>query len=139
MLNIGEIRIETRQLTLKELLKREYNLEYVYENIIGEGPRFWSARKSFLFIELLLLRVPMQPIISSYQKVEGDSDYRYYLLDGVQRFCLLRGFINNEYPLLSIEFLKEYENMFFKDLPNYLKRRLDETLFTVYEQLKYER
>jgi hypothetical protein len=100
---------------------KPFTLSYIYELIESDeeeldlSPEFqrnfvWNdiTRKSRL-IESLLLRIPI-PVFYFAQDYEG----RFKVVDGVQRLTVIKSFMNNEFKLKNLEYLKECEGRYFK-------------------------
>jgi hypothetical protein len=66
-------------------------------------------------------------------------------IDGQQRLTAIVEFFNNKYSLIGLDALKELEGAYYKDLPPFLIRRLEERAIkclridsTVDGQIKYD-
>ena len=99
---------------------RQFSVKYIHEMISSEekeidlSPDFqrnfvWNdiTMKSRL-IESLLLRIPL-PVFYFTQDKEG----KFQVVDGVQRLTVLESYINNEFKLKNLEYLKECEGKYF--------------------------
>jgi len=80
------------------------------------------TRKSRL-IESLLLRIPL-PVFYFAQDEEG----LFQVVDGVQRLTVIKSFLNNEFKLRNLEYLKECEGKWYKN-PSFSK---DKSLSSMY-------
>lgn len=80
------------------------------------------TRKSRL-IESLLLRIPI-PVFYFAQDEQG----MFQVVDGVQRLTVLKSFMNNEFKLKNLEYLKDCEGKWYKK-ENCLEDSLD-SLYT---------
>lgn len=85
------------------------------------------TRKSRL-IESLLLRIPL-PVFYLAQDEEGS----FQVVDGVQRLTVLKSFLNNEFKLKNLEYLKDCEGKWYKsknesmNLAAVYTRRIEQT------------
>lgn len=84
---------------------------------INASPKYqrrhrWDIKKRSQLIESFLMNIPIPPIFLF------ENNYNQYeIMDGRQRIDTLRSFMNNEFPLRSLEFWRELEGMRFHDSP----------------------
>ncbi|QPL31955.1 DUF262 domain-containing protein [Pseudomonas fragi] len=109
----------------------------------------WPIETSSRLIESLILNIPI-PVIFISQDIDVDDEIedavsRYTVIDGQQRLTAIYNFLNGDYALVGLEALPELDGMFYKDLPPFLLRRLDERTIkclridsTVDEQVKFD-
>ncbi len=155
--NLDELQQKARERTVKTQ-NIEYDLETLVKKI-GRGtirldPDYqrrhrWSEETSSRLIESLILNIPI-PLIYLSQDVDVDTEtydeeYRYSVIDGQQRLTAIVEFFNNKYSLTGLDALKELEGAYYKDLPPFLIRRLEERTIkclridsTVDGQIKYD-
>lgn len=98
---------------------RPYQVSLVHE-LINDGdidlaPDFqrhfvWKdiAQRSKL-IESMMLRIPL-PVFYMAQDAEG----KFQVVDGLQRLTVINQFLNNEFRLKKLEYLKDCEGKYFK-------------------------
>lgn len=80
----------------------------------------WNKTKMSLFIESLLMNIPIPPIFLY------EWDYgRYEVMDGQQRLSTIIYFYENQFKLKGLEHWKELNGRTFSELPPLLKRALD--------------
>lgn len=79
----------------------------------------WDDSKRSLFIESLLLNVPIPPVFL----YENDLN-RYEVMDGQQRLNSIVAFYENQFALKNLEHWKELNGLQYKHLPETLKRGL---------------
>jgi hypothetical protein len=85
----------------------------------------WSDDRQSRFIESLMLRIPV-PLFY----VAEDEDVNWKVIDGFQRITAIRGYIvNEEFKLLELEFMREFEGLSFNQLPQKFQSRILETEF----------
>jgi len=80
----------------------------------------WDIPKRSLFIESLLLNIPIPPIFLFEQSLG-----RYEVMDGQQRLNAVVDFYENGFPLRGLEKWSELNGKRFRDLPSLLQRGLD--------------
>lgn len=117
-----KIRVDQQMLSIK------YMLELMEQNLIELNPgyqrrRVWkdNKRKSLL-IESLMLRIPI-PAFYFYENEDG----QYQVIDGQQRLTTIKEFVNGEFHLTGLEYLKNaYDKKKFKDLDTNISREFTE-------------
>lgn len=127
----------------KERTVRTQNVEYTPEMIIkrvesGEiklSPDYqrnhrWDDKTSSRLIESLILNIPI-PLIYLSQDIDlddetGEGISRYSIIDGQQRLTAIRNFFTNQFQLTKLETFEELNGFYFKDLPDFLIRRLED-------------
>lgn len=80
----------------------------------------WDTPKRSLFIESLLLNIPIPPIFLFEQALS-----RYEVMDGQQRLNSVADFYENGFPLRGLERWSELNGLRYRDLPETLQRGLD--------------
>ncbi|MFJ7994661.1 DUF262 domain-containing protein [Peribacillus frigoritolerans] len=145
----------------KERTVKTQNIEYDLEtlvkkidkNIIKLDPEYqrnhrWDNQLSSRLIESLILNIPV-PTIYISQDIDVDEEVedvpRYSVIDGQQRLTAIYNFMSNNMPLEGMEVLKLLNGSFYKDLPPFLIRRLEERTIkclridsTLDPQVKYD-
>ncbi|EPR69038.1 DUF262 domain-containing protein [Cyclobacterium qasimii] len=95
--------------------KRWLNLHPEYQRRL-----VWDRKKKSLFIESLLLNIPVPPIFLF------EWDYsRYEVMDGQQRLSSVLDFYDNKYKLTGLEQWSDLTGKSFSELPPLLKKALD--------------
>jgi hypothetical protein len=118
--------IVTRQITIDLLLNRIREGEIDLNTAFQRRGDLWSETQKSRLIESLMIRIPLP---SFYFDATDDS--RWLVVDGLQRLTTLDLFLNKHMPLQNLEFLSEYNDFEFADLPRPLRRRIEETQVTV--------
>lgn len=91
-------------------------------------PNLWDDVKKSRFIESLLLKLPLPAFFFS-EKKENDWE----VVDGLQRISTLKSFVlDKAIALKKLEFLKEYNDSKFDELPSALQTRIKRTPVTAY-------
>lgn len=155
--NLDELQQIAKERTVKTQTI-EYDLETlvkkIQKNVIKLNPEYqrkhrWSDENSSRLIESLILNIPI-PFIYISQDVdvdeEIDTDFsRFSVIDGQQRLTAIYKFFQNGYQLEGLEVLDKLNGSYYKDLPSFLIRRLEERSIrclridsTVDPQVKYD-
>lgn len=154
--------LETIQQKARERTVKTQNVEYDLETLIKRiksktiklDPDYqrrhrWSNETSSRLIESLILNIPI-PVIFISQDVDVDDEIedassRYTVIDGQQRLTAMFDFITNNLQLEGLETLPELNGSYYKDLPPFLTRRLEERTIkclridsTVDDQVKFD-
>jgi hypothetical protein len=80
----------------------------------------WDKKKKSLFIESLLMNIPVPPIFLF------EFDYnRYEVMDGQQRLNAVVEFYNDKFPLAGLESWSELNGLTYSQCPDTIQRGLD--------------
>ena len=125
----------------KERTVRTQSIEYDLETLVKKiknkiiklDPGYqrrhrWDIETSSRLIESLILNIPI-PLIYFSLDVDVDvetEESRYSIIDGQQRLTAIYTFFNNGYPLKGLDCLKLLNDFYYRDLPPFLIRRLEE-------------
>jgi hypothetical protein len=125
----------------KERTVRTQNIEYDLETLVKKignqiiklDPGYqrrhrWDPQTSSRLIESLILNIPI-PLIYLSLDVDVDvetEESRYSIIDGQQRLTAICNFFNNEYALIDLKCLGLLNGFYYRDLPAFLNRRLEE-------------
>lgn len=155
--NLEELQQVAKERTVKTQTI-EYDLETlvkkIKKNVIKLNPEYqrkhrWDNESSSRLIESLILNIPI-PFVYISQDVDVDEEIdtelsRFSVIDGQQRLTAIYNFFNNEYQLEGLEVLDKLNGSYYKDLPSFLIRRLEERSIrclridsTVDPQVKYD-
>ena len=94
-------------------LSPEYQRDYVY-----------TQDQASKLIESALMNIPL-PIIYLCEEEDGN----YSVIDGQQRITSFIRFMRNEYALSKLSVFEELNGKYYKDLPDDLQDRIDNTVF----------
>src|ERR1035437_666263 len=103
------------------LQKKWINLRPEYQRRLG-----WDDQKRSLFIESLLLNIPIPPVFL----YEWDLS-RYEVMDGQQRLNSIIDFYDNRFALRGLEKWRELNGSRYGELPETLQRGLDRRRISV--------
>ncbi|MCM1235669.1 MAG: DUF262 domain-containing protein [Ruminococcus flavefaciens] len=105
-----------------------------YENIIMDKTfrkkrnDEWTQERKSQLIESLIIRVPIGDLY-----FESTHDGKYIVVNGWQRLNSLNKFINTEqFCLCDLKYMKDFEQLYFKELPVPICRRIKETYIDTY-------
>jgi len=134
--------LDSLQQKARERTVKTQNVEYDLETLIKRidnktiklDPDYqrrhrWPIDTSSRLIESLILNIPI-PVIFISQDVDVDDEItdssRYTVIDGQQRLTAIYDFMKNTLPLEGLETLSELNGAYYKDIPPFLVRRLEE-------------
>lgn len=125
--NADKIRIDQQMLSLK------YIMELIDAGLMELNPgyernRVWKdKKKKSLLIESLMLRIPI-PAFYFYE----NEDTRFQVIDGQQRLATIHEFVNNQFRLTGLEYLRDTcDRKFFKDIDLRYQQRIYRTQIAV--------
>lgn len=136
--NLSTLQEKAKERTVKTQ-SIEYDIETLVKkidkNIIKLDPEYqrrhrWDNTTSSRLIESLILNIPI-PTVYISQDVDVDietnsEEFRYSVIDGQQRLTAIKNFLKNKFSLEGLESLEELNGCYYKDLPPFLTRRLEE-------------
>lgn len=122
-----QIKIDSKILLVGQLISRVEHNEIDLQPDFQREKDIWSLRVQSRLIESLLLRIPI-PVFY----VSADQEDNWAVVDGVQRMSTIYDFVaHNKFRLEHLEYMKQYDHCFHKDLPRSLQRRISETELVV--------
>lgn len=127
------IHIETRTLTISNLVDRLRNNEIVLDPDYQRNPNLWSDKEQSRLIESLLIKIPLPAFY-----FDQASDEKFEVVDGVQRLTAIRRFIvekedsKEKLRLCDLEYLEDYNGKTFEELPKNFQRRINEANIYAY-------
>lgn len=124
----SKIRVETKPMVISLLVDRLRAQEIDLTPGFQRKGGIWSTKAKSQLIESLLIRIPLPAFY-----MDGGDENKWLVVDGLQRLSTLKSFlIDKTLQLTGLEFLKEYEDRNFDQLPRNLQRRILETQVTVF-------
>lgn len=126
--NPNDIDISIQQISLYYLLRRLKNNEFDLFADYQRHWNLWSLVQQSRLIESILIRIP---IPSFY--FDSGIDGKWQVVDGLQRVTTFYNFIVKEnFKLVGLEFLPEFNGYKFSELPKELQRRIEEFSLNIY-------
>lgn len=124
----SQIRVNTRPITIDLVLKRikfdEINLAPKFQR----NANIWNLKAKSRLIESILIRIPLPAFY-----MDATNEDKWLVIDGLQRLSTLKQFvIDKTLRLKNLEFLTNFNNKNYDELPRNYQRRIDETVLTVY-------
>ncbi len=127
-LNPTLIRVDTRPMTIDQLLGRIEHHELDLQPRFQRKGGIWTRGAQSRLIESLLLLIPLPAFYVS--ATDGD---KWLVVDGLQRLTTLKSFIlDNTLKLCELEFFTSFIGKTYADLPPPMQRRITQTQVTVY-------
>lgn len=124
----NKVDIRTRSMTLDLILKR-LNTDAINMNTsFQRNANLWNVTKQSRLIESILVKFPLPAFY-----FDGSLDENWLVVDGLQRLSSLDNYVNKEaFALTNLEFLSQFNNHKFSELPGHLQRRIEEFEITAY-------
>ncbi len=126
--NPSDIDIQAVQTTLDTLIKRLEHDEIDLQPDFQRVQNLWNATFKSRLIESLLIRFPLPAFY-----LDASNDDKWQVVDGLQRLFTIKSFVvDKKMKLTKLEFLKQFENSSYDELPRSMQRRIDEAQVTMY-------
>jgi hypothetical protein len=120
-------KVDTKPMTVDLLIKRiqegEIDLKPPFQRRAG----LWSDEQKSRLIESLLIRIPLPAFY-----FDATDESKWVVVDGLQRLTVFEDFVLRKMRLDNLEFLTQYDQSSFKELPRPLRRRIEESQVTVH-------
>lgn len=124
----NQVDIRTRTMSLDLLIKRLRNDAIDMNTSFQRKANLWNITKQSRLIESILVRFPLPAFY-----FDGSNDDSWLVVDGLQRLSSLDNYVNKEaFGLQNLEFLGQFNDKKFSELPAYLQRRIEEFEITAY-------
>ncbi|QNM89761.1 DUF262 domain-containing protein [Aliarcobacter cryaerophilus] len=120
--------IEPYDISKIDITTSFYQASYLYDRCsFGElvlSPDYqrnfvWNAKQKSRLIESMLIQIPL-PIFY----LDARDEDRWIVIDGLQRLTTIFKFIDNEFKLSNLEYLKNLNGVSFKNLDRKFQRRI---------------
>jgi hypothetical protein len=117
-----KISISRTTLVLSNVVKR-LERDLIHAADIQRRENLWDTGKQSRLIESLMLKIPL-PLFY----VAADKNDTLTIVDGLQRISAIKGYVSkNAFKLRELEFLSEFNGKTFRDLPENMQIRIEET------------
>lgn len=122
---VEDIRIDFKMLSVFQLYR------WIQSGKLILRPEFqrkfvWNKQKQSLLIESLMLKIPIPAFY-----FDEDSEERKTVIDGLQRLTTISEFMNGEFRLCGLQYLKDCEGRHFNELEKKYQWRIEETQLAV--------
>ncbi len=128
-----KINIETKTPSLDTLIKRieRESVAMNTESYFQRNDDLWDTTKQSRLIESILIRFPLPAFF-----FDASDDNNWLIVDGLQRLSSIRNFcVLKKLKLRNLEFLTQFENKGWDDLPEDLHRLIEEAQVVIYKIL----
>lgn len=121
------IRVRSQTMTVDLLLSRIFHKEIVLHPDFQRN-EVWSDVARSRLIESALIRIPLPALY-----MDATDEDRWLVIDGLQRLSTFHRFVTEQtFSLSGLEFLSDFENRKYDELPRTFQRRIGETQMDVY-------
>jgi hypothetical protein len=122
------IRIRRDPYTMGELIDRIEHNEINFFTGFQRKADLWSEKQQCGLIESILLRLPLPAFY-----FDESEDDKWQVIDGLQRTSVIKKFvIDKKLVLNKLEFLDQFNDCNYDNLPRELQRRIKTTPLTIY-------
>ena len=123
-----KIDIVTKQMILEVIFRRLRGNEIDLSTFFQRGTDLWNKSKQSRLIESILIRLPLPAFY-----FDGSDENKWLVVDGLQRLSSFKNYIiDKNFKLVDLEYLTQFDNLGFDELPRELQRRIEEYEITVY-------
>lgn len=128
-----DVDIVSQTMVISNIIDRLKYDEIVLDPDFQRLPNLWDDVKQSRLIESLIIRIPLPTFY-----FDIDEDEQLIVIDGLQRLTAIKRFAvldkNNpdKLKLTGLEYLQEYNDCFFEDLPPRIRRRINEQTIIAY-------
>ena len=81
----------------------------------------WTSRQKSQLIESILIKIPLPMFY-----IDGRDEDKWVVIDGLQRLTTIFTYMDNEFKLANLEFLKNLNGKKFKQLERKFQRRIED-------------
>jgi hypothetical protein len=124
------INIETKTPSLDTLIKRieRNSIQMDTSTYFQRKDDLWDLEKQSRLIESILIRFPLPAFF-----FDASDDNHWLIVDGLQRLSSIRNFVLKNYKLKNLEFLTQFNDFTFNELPINLRRVIEECQVVIYK------
>ena len=123
-----KIDIQTKQMILEVIFRRLRHDEIDLLTGFQRKTDLWDATQQSRLIESILIRFPLPAFY-----FDGSDDNKWLVVDGLQRLSTFKNFIvDKKLRLQNLEYLTQFNDKTFDELPRDLQRRIEEHEIIVY-------
>jgi hypothetical protein len=120
--DVEKISILNKNISLSNVVRR-LERDLIRAAGLQRGENLWDVVRKSRLIESLMLKIPLPSFYAAATKND-----ELLIVDGLQRISTIKMYVSeNAFALQSLEFLREFEGKKFKDLPERMKIRIEET------------
>lgn len=126
--NPNKIKVGTKPYSIGQIITDLNDGGIDFETEFQRLPGLWDDQKKSRFIESLLLNLPI-PAFYFNEKEENNWE----VVDGLQRVSTIKQFvIDKDLKLKNLEFLTDYNDLTFEELPINFQKRITRFSITIY-------
>jgi len=123
-----KIDIQTKQMILEAIFRRLRHDEIHLLTGFQRKTDLWDETQQSRLIESILIRFPLPAFY-----FDGSDDNKWLVVDGLQRLSTFKNFIvEKKLRLQNLEYLTQFNDKTFDELPRDLQRRIEEHEIIVY-------
>jgi len=126
--NPKKIDIQTKQMILEAIFRRLRHHEIDLLTGFQRKSDLWNETQQSQLIESILIRFPLPAFY-----FDGSDDNKWLVVDGLQRLSTFKNFVvEKKLRLQNLEYLTQFNDKTFDELPRDLQRRIEEHEIIVY-------
>lgn len=128
-----DVDIVSQTMVISNIIERLRYGEIILDPDFQRNPDLWDDVKQSRLIESLIIRIPLPTFY-----FDCDEDDKLIVIDGLQRltaikrFAVLKESDPDKLKLTGLEYLQEYEDFFYEELPPRIRRRINEQSIIAY-------
>ena len=133
--DLTKMKIDDRRHNIGLILKRIKFGEIDLSPDFQRASDIWNNQAKSRLIESILIRIPLPAFY-----IDGTDENKWVVIDGQQRLTTIKQFVigngdnvnQDSFRLSNLEFLTQFNNKSYDELPRIYQRRIDETEITIY-------